>query len=178
MHWLTTKLGRQRVPECFASAEDDQSSAPSCHRGSCCSSRVCVALGSRIDYCNRLLPTLDTATALAASKVSSGRMCHTRLHYLKRLSDRRDKLCRDSFRKLLDSSNCIHHHQIFIVSCQTAINYNDRMRNKPIKVPRNLAAISTSLFFELPSFQNEATYRYQSFLLCAPMMDLCSHQIW
>jgi len=28
MHWLTTKLGRQRVTEHFATAEDDQSSTP------------------------------------------------------------------------------------------------------------------------------------------------------
>jgi len=27
-----------------------------------------------------------------------------------------------------------HHHQIFIVSCQTAAKYNDRMRSKPVKV--------------------------------------------
>ena len=42
----------------------------------------------------------------------------------------------------------------------------------------NLASFSTSLLFELPSFQNEATYRYQSFGLGASMIELCSLQVW
>ena len=32
--------------------------------------------------------------------------------------------------------------------------------------------------FELPSFQNEATYRCKSFGVGAPMMELCCLQIW
>ena len=40
--------------------------------------------------------------------------------------------------------------------------------------PRSL----TPLFFEPPSFQNEATHRYQSILFGAAMMELCSSQIW
>ena len=37
---------------------------------------------------------------------------------------------------------------------------------------------STPLFFDSPSFGNEATYRYQSFLFGAAMMQLCYPQIW
>jgi len=37
---------------------------------------------------------------------------------------------------------------------------------------------STPLFFELPSFRNEATDCYQSILFGAAMMELCSPQIW
>ena len=37
---------------------------------------------------------------------------------------------------------------------------------------------STPLFFEPPSFRNEATHRCQSSLFGAAMVDLCSFKIW
>jgi len=56
VHWLTIRssIGKPRLSECSAPAEDDRISALSCHRGGCCNSRVSFPQWTRSNCFSRL----------------------------------------------------------------------------------------------------------------------------
>ena len=76
---------------------------------------------------------------------------------------------------------CIPQVRSYFIGCtrssHSAISADLPLFLQRVKKVRNLASISTPLFFEPPSSRNEATNCYQSFAFGVAMTELCSLQI-